>query len=76
MFGERSGAGGRKVLDRCEAGLIALEERHLFFEAFGYRAKDAASLHVQLYAPRAGHEWSIMPAFRHLYTVQKIQAVK
>jgi cytochrome c oxidase cbb3-type subunit 2 len=40
----------------------------------GYRAKDAASLHVQLYAPRAGHEWSIMPAFRHLYTVQKIQA--
>jgi cytochrome c oxidase cbb3-type subunit 2 len=41
---------------------------------FGYRAKDAASLHVQLYAPQAHDSWSIMPSFRHLYKVQKIQA--
>jgi cytochrome c oxidase cbb3-type subunit 2 len=39
----------------------------------GYRAKDAATLHVQLYAPRAHEGWSIMPAFRNLYKVQKIQ---
>lgn len=40
---------------------------------FGYRAKDRATLHVQLYAPRAQDKWSVMPAFRHLYTVQKVQ---
>ena len=40
---------------------------------FGYRAKDRASLHVQLYAPQAQDKWSVMPAFRHLYTVRKIQ---
>lgn len=40
---------------------------------FGYRAKDRASLHVQLYAPRAQDAWSIMPSFRHLYQVQRVQ---
>jgi cytochrome c oxidase cbb3-type subunit 2 len=40
----------------------------------GYRAKDAASLHVQLYAPQAVEKWSVMPPFRHLYKVQKVQA--
>lgn len=40
---------------------------------FGYRAKDRATLHVQLYAPRAQDKWSVMPSFRSLYTVQKIQ---
>jgi cytochrome c oxidase cbb3-type subunit 2 len=40
----------------------------------GYRAKDAADLYVQLYAPQAREERSIMPAFRHLFKVQRIQA--
>jgi cbb3-type cytochrome oxidase cytochrome c subunit len=40
----------------------------------GYRATDAASLHVQLYAPQVHEARSIMPAFRHLYIVRKIQA--
>ena len=40
---------------------------------FGYRAKDAAALYVQLYAPLARESHSIMPAFRHLFKVQKIQ---
>lgn len=45
----------------------------------GYRFTDADgradrnALHVQLYAPRAGKKWSIMPAFRNLYTVRKIE---
>jgi cytochrome c oxidase cbb3-type subunit II len=43
---------------------------------FGYRAKDAASLHVQLYAPQVHEHRSIMPAFRHLYEVRKIEAAK
>ena len=40
---------------------------------FGYRAKDRAALHVQLYAPRAHDAWSIMPSYAHLYTVQRVQ---
>ncbi|MEZ0390084.1 MAG: hypothetical protein ACAI34_23595 [Verrucomicrobium sp.] len=43
---------------------------------FGYRVKDAASreaLLVKMYAPRTQNEWSIMPSYRHLFTVQKIQ---
>ncbi len=28
---------------------------------------DRNALHLQLYAPRAIHKWSIMPSFRHLY---------
>jgi cytochrome c oxidase cbb3-type subunit II len=39
----------------------------------GYRVKDKAELHLQLYAPRAKDKWSIMPAFRHLYKTQLIQ---
>lgn len=45
----------------------------------GYRFTDPDgkanrnSLHMQLYAPRAGKKWSIMPAFRNLYTVRKIE---
>lgn len=42
----------------------------------GYRVTDAASLHVQLYAPQLHEGQSIMPAFRHLYEVRKIQATK
>lgn len=40
----------------------------------GYRFKSAADLHVQLYAPHAREHRSIMPPFRHLYKVQKIEA--
>ncbi len=29
---------------------------------------DRNAVHVELYAPRALHEWSIMPSYRHLYT--------
>ncbi len=45
----------------------------------GYRFTDADgkpdrnALHVQLYAPRAKHKWSIMPAFRHLYVVKPVE---
>lgn len=44
----------------------------------GYRVateEAKAALHVKLYAPRSQAEWSIMPAYRHLYKVQKIQGV-
>jgi cytochrome c oxidase cbb3-type subunit 2 len=34
---------------------------------------DRNSLHVQLYSPRAGKKWSIMPAFRDLYIDRKIE---
>ncbi|WP_050029398.1 cbb3-type cytochrome c oxidase subunit II [Verrucomicrobium sp. BvORR034] len=43
---------------------------------FGYRVVGEAghaALHVKLYAPRSQNEWSIMPSYRHLYKVQKIQ---
>jgi len=39
----------------------------------GFRVTDAKALHNHLYAPRASHKWSVMPAFRHLYTLRKIQ---
>jgi cbb3-type cytochrome oxidase cytochrome c subunit len=42
----------------------------------GYRIadeKDVAAMHIKLYAPRSQNEWSIMPSFRHLYKVQRIQ---
>ncbi|WP_395738101.1 cbb3-type cytochrome c oxidase subunit II [Prosthecobacter sp.] len=40
---------------------------------FGWRAPDAATLHLHLYAPRAVHDWSTMPAYKNLYKVQKQQ---
>jgi len=39
----------------------------------GARITDANAIHAHLYAPRSVHKWSIMPSFRHLYTLQKIQ---
>ena len=42
----------------------------------GYRYKDASDLHVQLYAPQVHEHRSIMPSFRHLYTVRKIEGLK
>lgn len=45
----------------------------------GYRYTDAEgkqdrnALHVQLFAPRAGKPWSIMPSFRHLYIVRHVE---
>lgn len=40
---------------------------------YGWRAPDAATLHAHLYAPQAVHDWSTMPAYKHLYKLQKIQ---
>ena len=40
---------------------------------FGWRAPEAAALHAHLYAPRSVHDWSTMPAYTQLYTLQKIQ---
>lgn len=40
---------------------------------FGWRAGDAHALHLRLYAPRILHDWTTMPAYTHLYRVQKIQ---
>lgn len=39
----------------------------------GYRLADRKKIHQSLYAPRSVREWSTMPAYRHLYTVQKRQ---
>jgi cytochrome c oxidase cbb3-type subunit 2 len=36
----------------------------------GWRFEDRALVHQQLYAPRSLDEWSVMPSFRHLYTVR------
>lgn len=48
---------------------------------YGYRAPkdgevvDRAAIHLKLYAPRANKEtaWSMMPSYRHLYTVKPIE---
>jgi cytochrome c oxidase cbb3-type subunit 2 len=40
---------------------------------YGYRAPVAAVIHQKLYAPRSVQDWSNMPAYTHLYKVQKIQ---
>jgi cytochrome c oxidase cbb3-type subunit 2 len=42
----------------------------------GYRLANVprAEIHAHLYDPRAKSEWSNMPAFRHLYTLQKEEA--
>lgn len=40
---------------------------------YGWRAPDVNALHVHLYAPRSVHDWSTMPAYTHLYKLQKIQ---
>jgi len=40
---------------------------------YGWRAPAAAAMHRHLYAPASVKDWSTMPAYEHLYTVQKIQ---
>jgi cytochrome c oxidase cbb3-type subunit 2 len=39
----------------------------------GWRFTDRQQVHKQLYAPRSLDDWSVMPSFKHLYTVQKQQ---
>ncbi len=39
----------------------------------GWRFEDRSLLHQQLYAPRSLDDWSVMPSFKHLYKVRKIQ---
>lgn len=39
----------------------------------GWRFEDRQQLHLQLYAPRFGDDWSVMPSFKHLYSVRKQQ---
>ncbi|TLD70226.1 hypothetical protein FEM03_13650 [Phragmitibacter flavus] len=39
----------------------------------GYRIKDDKKLLQKLYAPQSLFPWSVMPAHRHLFKVQKIQ---
>ena len=43
----------------------------------GYRFETRTQVHMHLYAPRAtiDMKWSSMPAYRHLYTVRKIQGL-
>ncbi len=38
---------------------------------YGWRIKDEATVHRQLYDPRSVHSWSVMPAFQHLYEVRR-----
>ena len=40
---------------------------------YGWRAPAASVLHKKLYAPHSLHDWSTMPAYKHLYKLQKIQ---
>jgi cytochrome c oxidase cbb3-type subunit II len=42
----------------------------------GWRFEDRKALHLKFYAPRSQKDWSTMPAYRHLYVVQKIQGQK
>lgn len=42
----------------------------------GWRFTDRKKLHQMLYAPRSLNDWSPMPAFKHLYIVQKAQGQK
>lgn len=39
----------------------------------GWRFEQRSQVHLQLYAPRATDEWSVMPSFKHLYQVRKRQ---
>lgn len=43
---------------------------------YGWRAPTRQEMHQMLYAPRQRHEWSNMPAFKNLYTVQLAQGQK
>lgn len=38
-----------------------------------YRSKSAAELHAKLFAPRSVAHWSVMPSYRHLYQIKKIE---
>ena len=40
---------------------------------YGWRAPAAAVIHRKLYAPHSLNDWSTMPAYKHLYKLQKIQ---
>ena len=40
---------------------------------YGWRAPERAVIHQMLYAPKSLHDWSNMPAYKHLYTVRKAQ---
>ena len=39
----------------------------------GWRLTDRAKIHQHLFSPHSIHDWSTMPNYAHLYTVQKIQ---
>jgi cytochrome c oxidase cbb3-type subunit 2 len=43
---------------------------------YGWRAPDRSLIHQKLFAPRSLHDWSNMPAFKHLYIVRKAQGPK
>ncbi len=40
---------------------------------YGWRAPDRSVIHQMLYAPQSLHDWSNMPAYKHLYKVRKQQ---
>jgi cytochrome c oxidase cbb3-type subunit 2 len=42
----------------------------------GWRITDRAKMHQSFYAPRSVNQWSTMPSYRQLYTVQKAQGQK
>ena len=39
----------------------------------GWRLSDRAKIHQHLFSPHSIHDWSTMPNYSHLYTIQKIQ---
>ena len=39
----------------------------------GYRFENRTQVHLHLYEPRALNNWTVMPSYRHLYTVRKVQ---
>jgi cytochrome c oxidase cbb3-type subunit II len=40
---------------------------------YGWRAPSREVIHQMLFAPKSLHDWTNMPAFRHLYTVRLAQ---
>lgn len=42
----------------------------------GWRFTDRMKVHQSLYAPKSVHEWSTMPSYKQLYTVQEAQGPK
>ena len=78
-WGSEQGAASKAVRPNTQWDYMGEPVAPLGIERFGpdlanvgYRFTDRNALHVQLYAPKAVAQWSVMPSFRHLYIVKKV----